>query len=414
MNIQSNKNLTTVLKILSYIIAIIIIINCNTIYITSNDFPFFNKTVFYILIITVALYIICNIKKYNLKLDRTFLIGIGITGYLSVYVILSAIFSSNLNGIRNILYFLIFFSLVWVEKDKSPLPDILVAYINLMFFVALISIFFWTFGSFLHFLTPTGNTTIKWGMPNRTVSSYYNIYFETQYSNLGVRNSAIFVEAPIAALNLLTALSLNILFLKKNKFSRIKILVFIIAGLMTMSTAMYIGILILMVGKLFEKKENNKKQVLKYFFGILIVPIVGWLIYSLFNFKLDTTSGLDRKSDYLNAFSVWFNHPFIGAGINAGVHEGINLINGETIPHYGFSSSFTKFLGDNGLFILVLIVLAIIVSIAKGIRQNNYNRVIFTIILVYLFMVIIFAQSYLMFYLFIFIAIWTPKNIKEL
>jgi hypothetical protein len=101
----------------------------------------------------------------------------------------------------------------------------------------------------------------------------------------------------------------------------------------------------------------------------------------------------------------------MGAGINAGVNEGINVINGERILHYGFSSSFTKILGDGGLFLLLLIILALSMSIIKSFKEKNYNRLIFTVILAYLFMVIIFAQSYLMFYLFIFVAIWTPKKI---
>lgn len=411
MNNTSNKVISIITKLLGYIIAMIMIINCNTIYITSYNFEILNKILFPILVISGVIYAICNIFKYKLKIDNTFLIGIGVAGYLCIYILLSALFSSNLIGIRLILYFVIFFVLAWTEKDEKQLPAILKAYINIMFLLAVISIFFWIFGSYFHFISPTGSTAITWGIPNRIVPSYYNVYFETQYSNIIAKNSSIFVEAPMAALNFLISLSLNVLFLKKKKFQLIKTIIFFIAGLLTMSTAMYIGILILVIFKLFRKRSSSDKvQIIKYLLAVIIVPMIFLLILNLFNLKMDTTSGLDRKSDYFNAISVWLSHPFMGAGINAGVSEGINIVNGESIAHYGFSSSFTKILGDNGLFLLGLIILSIFISIKNSLKNRDYNRMAFTIILMYLFMVIMFAQSYLMFYLFIFVAIWDPKK----
>lgn len=409
MNKKSNKTISLTIKFLSYVIAAIIILNCNTVYITSNNFEILNKIILPILIVATIIYTFCSILKYNLKFDKTLLLGIGVTGYISIYIILSAALSSNLIGLRIILYFIIFFMLAWVEKNEAQLSNILIAYIKLMFLIALVSIFFWLFGSYLHFIAPTGNTTINWGAPNRNVPSYYNLYFETQSFDIGIRNSAIFAEAPMAALNFLIALSLSVLFPIKGKFNIIKVITFVIAGLMTMSTAMYIGILIILTFKLFQ--NGKKTRLLSYTLGIILIPIIVKLIYTMFNAKMDTNSGLDRKVDYLNAFTVWSNHIFMGAGINAGVNEGINVINGERILHYGFSSSFTKILGDGGLFLLLLIILALSMSIIKSFKEKNYNRLIFTVILAYLFMVIIFAQSYLMFYLFIFVAIWTPQKI---
>lgn len=409
MNKKSNKIISLIIKLLSYVIAALIILNCNTVYITSNNFEIFNKIILPVLVVATIIYTFCSVLKYNLKFDKTLFLGIGLAVYISIFVVLSAALSSSLIGLRIILYFIIFFVLAWTERNKTELSNILIAYTKLMFLIALISIFFWLFGSYLHFIVPTGSTTINWGAPNRSIPSYYNLYFETQSFDVGIRNSAIFAEAPMAALNFLISLSLSVLFPIKGKFNTIKVITFVIAGLMTMSTAMYIGILIILTFKLL--KNGKKTRLLSYTLGVILIPIMFNLIYTMFNAKMDTDSGLDRKLDYMNAFTVWVNHIFMGAGINAGVNEGVNVINGEIIPHYGFSSSFTKILGDGGLFLLILIIIALSMSIVKSFKEKDYNRLTFTIILAYLFMVIIFAQNYLMFYLFIFIAIWTPKKI---
>lgn len=415
--INKNKKhffLTKLIAMLSYLLAIIIILNCNSVYITSSNFDFIKKILTPLMLIIAITYIFCCINLNNLKVDNSLIIGIVIALYLGIFFILNNKDNSIFSGGGIIVNFVIFFLLVWVEKD-SRFPKILRAYVNIMSIVAGISIFFWIFGSYTHTISPKGSIDISWGN-YRIIPNYYNVYFETQYLDTIIRNSAIFVEAPIAALNFLLALSISILFRDKIdiQHTNIKNVILIIAGCLTMSTAIYIGIIILFIFKLIQNNNSSKwLSFIKYTFIVVILPIAFYLISSLFSSKLDTQSGINRMSDYHNAFAVWENYPLMGAGINAGVNEGINLVNGFPIGHYGFSSSFTKVLGDGGLYLILLIVLALIIAIRKSILTRNNARLCFIVILIYLFMVTIFAQNYLMYYLFDFIALWNSSFIKK-
>ena len=73
------------------------------------------------------------------------------------------------------------------------------------------------------------------------------------------------------------------------------------------------------------------------------------------------------------------------------------MINGFIIENYGYSSSFTKILGDGGIYLLALIILAIVLSLRTSWINKDKSLLFLTIILVYLFMVIAFAQNYLMY-----------------
>lgn len=407
-NIRKRNGSAKIVNILSYLLALIIIFNCNTVYVTSTNFGFISSKLPYLLIICTVIYVIYQTRLNGIKADIALLIGVLLAMYLGIFVVFNSILAAKITGISIVINFITVFMLVWVERH-SRIPKILQAYANIMVIIATVSIVFWIFGSYLHLIAPNKMVSIAWGDPSRMIPSYYNIYFETQYFNFTIRNSAIFVEAPMAALNFLLALSILVLFQDKTKFNKIKVIILIIAGCLTISTTIYIGLMLLFIFKLFSNKNANRSvEAIKYVFSIVAVPTVFYIISQLFSSKLMTNSGISRKLDYLNAFSAWKNNPIFGMGINAGLNEGVNVINGIKISHYGFSSSFSKLLGDGGLFIILPVVLAIVISIRKSMMYKDRSRMFFTIILVYLFMTIIFAQNYLMYYLFILIALWTP------
>ena len=185
-----------------------------------------------------------------------------------------------------------------------------------------------------------------WGY-ERFIPNYHNLYFETQQWGDIFRNTAIFTEAPMAALNFLVALAFNMIFLNKTKLAKFKSFILIIAGLMTISTTMYIGILALLIYRFFEKTARANKYIslIKFIFIIILFVISAVIVNSLINSKLQTGSGIDRSSDYINGINAWINHPIMGNGLNAGINEGTTIINGEVIGHYGFSSSFSQLLG---------------------------------------------------------------------
>lgn len=408
-----NSKINKLANILSYIIAIIIIFNCNTVYISSSNFTLFQKLQFPAMICVSLIYIFIQIKIYNLYIDECFLFGIIVSIYISLFLLFRVSRTTVFSNFKIIISFFIVFLLVWSERKKVGLPQVLKAYINVIVVIAGTSVVLWVLGSWLHFINPNKSVILAWGNPQRMIPSYHNVYFETQYINNIPRNSAIFVEAPLAALNFLIALSLNFLLEKQTKLGNAKNIIITIAGILTLSTTMYIGIIILFIYKFVNPTfRNNFFNVLKIILMIIFVPILFLIINNLIGSKLDTQSGIDRKLDYANAFSAWVIHPFWGNGMDAGINEGLTMIDGNLISHYGFSSSFTKILGDGGIYILVLFIFSIISSLYRSIKLKNWGMLVFTFILIYLFLVNIFAQTYIMFYLFIFIAIGNLNNYK--
>ncbi len=410
---MDNSKLKKLANILSYIIAIIIIFNCNTVYMSSSNFTLFQKLQFPALVCVSLVYIFIQIKLHNLYIDEYFSFGLLVSIYISLFLFFRISTSTVFFNLKIIISFFVVFLLVWSERKKVGLPQVLKAYINVIVVIAGISVVLWILGSWLHFMNPNKSVMLAWGNPQRMIPSYYNLYFETQYMNNIPRNSAIFVEAPLAALNFLIALSLNFLLEKQTKLGDAKNIIITIAGILTLSTTMYIGIIILFLYKFVKPTfRTNFFNILKIILVTILVPILFLIINDLIGSKLDTQSGIDRKLDYANAFSAWLIHPFWGNGTDAGINEGWTMVDGNMIAHYGFSSSFTKILGDGGIYILILFIFSITISLYRSIKSKNWGMVLFTFILIYLFLVNIFVHTYIMFYLFIFIAIGNSNNYK--
>lgn len=405
--------LKKLLNILSYIIAIMIVFNCNTVYIASSNFTLIQRIQFPLMICASWIYVFIRVKMFDLRIDKTFLLGIITSVYLSLFLLFRTSTSTIFFNLRIIIAFFTIFLLVWSEKNTIRLPQILKAYVNVIVVVAIISTIFWIVGSWLHLLNYNNNVLLAWGDPQRIIPSYYNLYFETQYIDGVTRNSAIFVEAPMAALNFLIALSLNVLVEKEEYLSNVKNIVIIIAGILTMSATMYVGIIILLFYRIIKPTAKNSfVNILRPALFFILLPVLFWTINRLIGLKLGTQSGIDRKLDYANAFSAWANHPLFGNGVNAGVNEGLTMVNGTLIAHYGFSSSFAKILGDGGIYLLILIIISVISSIKHSVESKNWDMLVFVFILMYLFLVNIFVQTYIMFYLFIFIALWNQNNYR--
>lgn len=383
----------SVLNILAYGIAIILIINCNSIIGNAVQFDSFYRKINVLMMGLIILYVLLSkpLKK------NIFILG----AMLMCYLLIPMIIKGNWNQqIINYLRFIAIFFLVGTESKKPNLSLVLKAYINLMFVIALVSIFFWIFGSLMHLINPNMFVVSKWEGINRLtdVPSYYGLYYETQSVGFAIRNSAIFAEGPMAALNFLLALVLLDCFEKKNVTINFKIGTLIVAALSTLSTTAYISLILLILLKLIIYRfPNPKSNLIKNVFLIILIPVIIVVVHSLLMSKMNTVSGTDRFQDYMNAFKLWKTYPLFGTS---------QLVDMQT---FGFSSSFTNILGGEGLWTLALFVVSAGRSFILGIRQNEKGRIIFTIILIYLFMITIFVNTYLIWYVFTWIFLWEPK-----
>ena len=208
-----------------YIIAGIFIYDCRSMYSIAWHV---GKLPNYILVISILGCIFITLSGVNRdKLKEMVIISLIFTLYMGIY----AIFSINKNLIFWLTSVVVLF--IWqleLIQDKEKIPQILLCYKNLIFIIALISLFFWFFGSILKIIRPSGIVLSSWGAIGNNlniVPSFHNLYFETQNFRTGIeilngvqRNTAIFTEAPMAALNFSIALLIEFLDKHKSKNSK--------------------------------------------------------------------------------------------------------------------------------------------------------------------------------------------------
>ena len=397
--------------ILTYIITIIMILDCNSIFITGSHFQLFNRISIIAMLISVGI-LIYNSHPSRLAWRHYAVIGMIITIYVMIYALFSHYqrFPSDIKLVLSILLkFLIIFSLVELLYKTQTFPSIFASYINVIFIIALISIFFWIFGSYLHWIHPTGKYWSNWAHYSikryNYKPSYLNIYFETQVLKGVIRNSAIFAEAPMASLTFSIGLTLENLFGKQNKYHKLKSTVLILAILTTLSSTGYICIIINLVYLLLLKTHNTKYSSL--IIGILLfigVIVIGGIIIE----KLHSHSGSSRSKDYRNAFLVVKKYPIFGVGFG----NGLKFKDG--IGKFGYSNSFGRILGEGGLYMSILYWLPFIKSFIVALKDKNLQRLFFAVIVTFLFVTTIFVNSYLMYFLLAFLAFWKPRRKMEL
>lgn len=410
MNLKINFQ-SYLIKITTYIIAIIMVLDSNSIYSKSIYSSSLSKIEFIILIVAISTLIILS-NNINKNWENYLLITSILFGYIFIYVLLQRNRIAIFTGITDLVKFILMFSLAYLVYKNSKKPFLMTAYCNVVFIVAIVSLIFWIFGSNLHLLQPTGTFLSKWNELDdyQGVLSYYNLYFETQTLNQTIRNSAIFVEAPMASLTFSMALCLEVLYQKNTKFHIIKVLVLIMAIISTVSSTGYICLLLTMGYLLLTSKSSNIYLLIVKTTIIPIILVVGMILINYFlSQKLNSNSGFSRKRDYINSFIAWINYPFMGTGID--IDGNFLLPSGIKIGKFGYSNSFGRVLGENGIYILILYLISIINSVYTSINTKDTKRLFLTFMLIYLFITTQFVNTYLMLFMFSLIFVWKPNNI---
>ncbi|WP_434320930.1 hypothetical protein [Lactobacillus johnsonii] len=410
MNLKINFQ-SYLIKITTYIIAIIMVLDSNSIYSKSIYSSSLSKIEFIILIVAISTLIILS-NNINKNWENYLLITSILFGYIFIYVLLQRNRIAIFTGITDLVKFILMFSLAYLVYKNSKKPFLMTAYCNVVFIVAIVSLIFWIFGSNLHLLQPTGTFLSKWNELDdyQGVLSYYNLYFETQTLNQTIRNSAIFVEAPMASLTFSMALCLEVLYQNNTKFHIIKVLVLIMAIISTVSSTGYICLLLTMGYLLLTSKSSNIYLLIVKTTIIPIILVVGMILINYFlSQKLNSNSGFSRKRDYINSFIAWINYPFMGTGID--IDGNFLLPSGIKIGKFGYSNSFGRVLGENGIYILILYLISIINSVYTSINTKDTKRLFLTFMLIYLFITTQFVNTYLMLFMFSLIFVWKPNNI---
>ncbi len=386
-----------------YIIAALFVLECRSVYnnldSTRNTFWLFSLVA---LGLSVAVCLICFQK---LPRKRLYNVG-GFISFLVFYYFVYLIFK-NYNA-TSFFYYLLSVALIAVYYFlfcyRQGVPKVLLKYNQLICILAAISLFLWLFGSVFGVIPPTNSIRMNWvgtGV-DASYQSYFNLLYEIQdvsnaiVSRVEFKNSGIFVEAPMYALHLSLALIIE-LFLKKET-SKMRTILLIVTIITTFSTSGYLlAIIALCVYQYFVLGNHRWKQILLLVSPIIVIGIAQ-ISLNLLSSKLENLSGLTRMDDFKACWEVFKIYPLFGAGF-----DNYRLVRGYMSAwrqnSLGISSSLMMALSYGGLYLTV----PYIICIVRGIFSNKNIR-IFTLFLIFLWVITVFPFQYITTFLMIFVG----------
>jgi hypothetical protein len=207
LKISKLFNQKNVMGLCQYILAFLIILDCRSIFLNLEEIPGALSKVIILLIAFVITFMFFFKHKFNYKqFSEKSVILLFLVLYLGLYIIFKPVNTSSF--IKRLFVFAFIFIYLNLIEGKKEFPDIFIKYKNIIFILAVISLFFWFFGSILGIISPLCISHTSWTESGNyePINNYYYLFFETQTSSLGgimeessIRNTSIFTEAPMAS-----------------------------------------------------------------------------------------------------------------------------------------------------------------------------------------------------------------------
>ena len=393
-------------QVLGYLLALFLILNNQTVFQNSISFNYNIYEITLLLIIVTTLY---QIEKYGIY-ENKFKSLLNLSFIYYVYLSIISIASVGVDQLVSFWarYASLPFVFFYFSSNASYIVKIELfrKVVNVMVVISCISLFFWIFGSTFKMITPTGVALFEWGTVNE-VSSYFNIYFETQYVDwLGIdffwRNTAIFVEGPMMSLTLIIAITLIYYFDDIWHIATWKKFILAFAIITSFSVTGYFILWGFVVLKLYRSKKFRAIMI------VMLIPLSLYAIQVMMDMKQSTGSYSLREDDYYVGFITWLQNPIFGWGFNNWEALQANM---KGRANDGFSNSIFSVLTQGG----ILMGLMYFIPILIGITSKEFKRFVVCIVYAILFISIIFQTAYVNFFLFCLMIpyfIPSPQKIK--
>lgn len=393
-------------QVLGYLLALFLILNNQTVFQNSISFNYHIYEITLLLIIVTTLY---QIEKYGIY-ENKFKSLLNLSFIYYVYLSIISIASVGVDQLVSFWarYASLPFVFFYFSSNASYIVKIELfrKVVNVMVVISCISLFFWIFGSTFKMITPTGVALFEWGTVNE-VSSYFNIYFETQYVDwLGIdffwRNTAIFVEGPMMSLTLIIAITLIYYFDDIWHIATWKKFILAFAVITSFSVTGYFILWGFVVLKLYRSKKFRAIMI------VMLIPLSLYAIQVMMDMKQSTGSYSLREDDYYVGFITWLQNPIFGWGFNNWEALQANM---KGRANDGFSNSIFSVLTQGG----ILMGLMYFIPILIGITSKEFKRFVVCIVYAILFISIIFQTAYVNFFLFCLMIpyfIPSPQKIK--
>lgn len=378
-------NISFLRKITIYLIIIAVLIDSTTMYRYLTDFPLFGGGGGWLLGFFCILYIFLasKIRITNaLKTRLPILILL-----LLIYAIANS-YNAERYLVSYVSMFIILFIFAYALYQTGEMMVFLHAFSNVMIIIAVISLFFWLFGSLMNVLPGRTELSYYWAERYRTTYSYFYLYFENPSQNVShglICNLGIFTESPGYSGFLTYALLIEIIFQKriigkrKKRKSILKILVLIVTLFTTNSTK---GILIVLIALAIEyvvKEEKSRiKKALKIVGAFAVIVVVAYASFSLIDNKLETSSGLVRFDDLRSGFQTFIENPLFGAGFN----NADAIIEHQLVSrgNRGLSMGLTTLLAYGGLWLFGIYFGAVVASYKSLYFSTNRKQWVLVVI----------------------------------
>lgn len=290
------------------------------------------------------------------------------------------------------LLFVIYFIILMNASKKNLFDNFLEAYEMIVFYISLISLFFYTFGTIIKLIAPSGYIDdIDWSSNYYNYKNFYWLYFEGQstslFNNIFMRNMSVFAEGPIFSCILTIALYIELFICKKGK---IYLTIILIAMFTTLSTtSLSIGSVLLFI-KFYNRYLKNKRLIV---IMPVILVIVAWFVFLIIDDKLRTTiSGNIRIDDVKACFLSWLDSPLIGNGF-----QNIGALNPARALWRGSSAGNSTGIGgvlSNGGVVLgfwYCVPFGIAIAKFKNKKMQKYNGLVLLIFVIFFVMIMHFT-----------------------
>ena len=295
-----------------FLLAILIVLDCASVYMNLIGFHYFQSTIDVILVICILMH---GHKSYRLNKKSGYILIFLCVVFLLLIICGDFAKPAFIFGcVIPMISFIILFS---GKTGCDTALKLLKIICDVVICIALVSLVFYLFGTTLKIIKPQfvlSASRIGWS--NYSYSGYFGIYYEGQnviiLNQILKRNIGLFLEAPAFAFVLLCSLFLELfIFFKDWKRS----IILIITLISTFTTSGYCFGLILIFLKIYKKYMVKSLWKLLVPVGIIVAYYV---IITLVRdkFTISGASGDIRSDDMLASFDCFKDHWFVGIGFN--------------------------------------------------------------------------------------------------
>ena len=376
---------------LEYILVILLIIEFNTPYIQ-----------FHVVSAGVSL-AVAFVLAFLFALGEKSATGVSIAVLLIVGALPPILFVEEGFLVPYIKIFIIIFPLSYLYlcniQKGNRLQHLMFKFSDVIFVISIISLFFWTFGSMMGKIEPNLWIPNDWA-GSRMIPSYYGLYFETQEAGfigeLFLRNSGIFNEAPMY--NMILCFAFSVEYLLKDKRNGMRLIVYLLSILSTLSTTGLFYILIVI----------SYRQLVWLWRKNRLVLLLGSVIF-FFVFIHISSILLDNKVENGGEGSVTRRSEDILMCINTGLENpliGVGLFHDSNLE-WGVSNSLFTLFAHGGIYVLSMYMFSLVISPLYHFKSRDDAKVLLGYFILFTFTISLYN------FLTIFLVAWGLSMMKS-